>query len=106
MLLGPIRATLLALVVMTGAAISGAWADPLTDFNAAVETAASHNRGAIGYLRTGNVDLAELEIDRLRESWRELTTRFAGQRPEAFAGNPLYGPLWTGVSARLVAADM
>ena len=61
---------------------------------------------AIGYLRTGNVDLASLEIDRLREAWGELTARFAGKRPDAFDGNPLYATLWTGVSARLVAADL
>ena len=33
-------------------------ADELSDFNAAVERAASHQRVAIAYLRTGNIDLA------------------------------------------------
>ena len=83
-----------------------ALADDLADFNAAVEGASAHNRVAIGYLRTGNADLASLEIDRLREAWDRLTSRFAGNRPGAFDGNPLYGKLWTGVSARLVAADL
>jgi hypothetical protein len=32
-----------------------------------VEAASAHNRVAIGYLRTGNADLASLEIDRLRD---------------------------------------
>jgi len=103
--LGPLRAAILALSFLIGA-IAPARADDLADFNVAIESASAHNRVAIGYLRTGNVDLAELEIDRLRESWRELTTRFAGKRPDAFDGNPLYATIWTGVSARLVAADL
>jgi len=81
-------------------------ADDLADFNAAVEAASAHNRVAIGYLRTGNVDLATLEIDRLRNAWVKFTERYAGQRPEAFANNALYGKLFTSVSARLVGADL
>src|SRR5690242_8016524 len=81
-------------------------ADDLTDFNAAVEAASAHNRIAIGYLRTGNVDFATLEIDRLRNAWTRFTERYGGQRPEAFANNPLYGKLFTSVSARLVGADL
>jgi hypothetical protein len=81
-------------------------AGDLADFNAAVESASAHNRVAIGYLRTGNADLASLEIDRLREAWSQLTQRFAGKRPDAFDGNPLYGTLWTAGSAGRVAADL
>jgi hypothetical protein len=81
-------------------------ADDLADFNAAIELASAHNRVAIGYLRTGNEDLASLEIDRLRDAWIRLTERFSGNRPHVFAGNPLYGKLFTGVSARLVGADL
>lgn len=81
-------------------------ADDLADFNAAVELASAHNRIAIGYLRTGNEDLASLEIDRLRDAWIKLTERFSGARPEVFAGNPLYGKLFTAVNARLVGADL
>jgi hypothetical protein len=96
------RGAILILALWSGAAM----ADDLDDFNAGVEGAAAHNRVAIGYLRTGNTDLASLEIDRLREAWSKLATRFAGKRPEVFAGNPLYAGLWTGASARLVAADL
>jgi hypothetical protein len=92
----------LALLAATVAANSG----DLADFNAAVEDASAHNRVAIGYLRTGNVDLAGLEIDRLRAAWGQLAARFAGKRPDAFEGNPLYGNIWTGMSARLVGADL
>lgn len=88
------------------AAIPCARAGELADFNAAVEAASAHNRVAIGYLRTGNGDLASLEIDRLRAAWERLTARFVGKRPDAFDGNPLYAPLFTGVGAQLVAADI
>ncbi len=81
-------------------------ADELADFNAAIESASAHNRVAIGYLRTGNEDLAALEIDRFRDAWIRLTERFSGHRPDIFANNPLYGRLFTGVAARLVGADL
>jgi hypothetical protein len=93
---------ILALALWTTTAFAG----DLTDFNAAIETASAHNRVAIGYLRTSNTDLASLEIDRLREAWGVLAARFAGNRPDAFDGNALYGTLWTTASARLVGADM
>lgn len=81
-------------------------ADELADFNAAIESASAHNRVAIGYLRTGNEDLATLEIDRLRDAWIRLTERFSGNRPDVFANNPLYSRLFTAVNARLVGADL
>src|ERR1035437_9472732 len=96
------RAACLALALLAGPAMAG----DLTDFNAAVEQAQSHNRVAVGYLRTGNVDLASLEIDRRRKAWGALAHRFAGKRPDAFDGIARYGTLWTGGSAHLVAADL
>ena len=96
------RAALFALALVT----SAARADDLADFNAAVETVSAHNRVAIGYLRTGNLDLALLEIDRLREAWGVFERRFAGKRPAAFDGNPLYATLWTGMNARFVGIDL
>jgi hypothetical protein len=88
------------------AAALPAAADDIADFNAAVEQAAAHNRVAIGYLRTGNVDLASLELDRLREAWSRLNTRFAGKRPAAFDGNARYGTAMVDIAMRLVTADM
>jgi len=85
---------------------TAARADDLSDFNAAIESASAHNRVAIGYLRTGNADLASIEIDKLRDSWIRLTERFSGTRPDAFVNNPLYAKLFTGVNARLVGADL
>jgi hypothetical protein len=92
-------------LALAGGAIA-ATADDLADFNAAIELASAHNRVAIGYLRTGNEDLASLEIDRLRDAWIRLTERFSGNRPDVFVNNPLYGKLFTAVSARLVGADL
>src|SRR5215468_12768507 len=85
---------------------SVARADDLADFNAAVESVSAHNRVAIGYLRTGNTDLASLEIDRLRDAWSRFTERFSGGRPDAFEGNNLYNKLFTVVSAKLFGADL
>jgi hypothetical protein len=89
-----------------GSRPGSARADDLADFNAAVEAASAHNRVAIGYLRTGNIDFASLEIDRLRNAWTSFTERYSGRRPEVFANNPLYSKLFTSVSARLVGADI
>jgi hypothetical protein len=81
-------------------------AGDLADFNAAVEKAAGHNRVALGHLRSGNTDLAAAELERLRDAWASLATRFAGRTPDAFDGNPLYGKTLVNINARLVAADM
>lgn len=96
------RAACLALTLVAGSATAG----DLADFNAAAEAVASHNRVAIGYLRTGNTDLASLEIDRTREAWGALQQRFGGRRPDIFVGNRVYGKIFTGVSARLVGAAL
>lgn len=78
-------------------------ADELTDFNAAVETASAHNRVAIGYLRTGNADLAGLELDRLRDAWKRVGER---KRPAVFKDSASYTTAMTDIAARLVSADM
>lgn len=104
MLVSVARIAVLVLALLAGPRLAAA--GDLADFNAAVEKAAGHNRVAIGYLRTGNTDLASLELDRLRDAWRALNARFAGKPPDAFDGNPLYGTAIVNISARLVAADM
>src|SRR5215831_1873684 len=98
------RTAILAATLLMGSAV--AMADDLADFNAAAEAVASHYRVAIGYLRTGNIDLARLEIDRTREAWGALQQHFAGRRPDVFVGNRLYNKIYTGVSARLVGAEL
>jgi hypothetical protein len=104
MLVSFARIAFLGLTLLAGS--QAAHAGDLADFNAAVEKAANHNRVAIGYLRTGNVDLASLELDRLRDAWKALNARFAGKRPDAFDGNALYGTTLVNISARLVTADL
>jgi len=89
--------------VLVFALASGARADDLADFNAAVEAASAHNRVAIEYLRNGNADLASIELERLREAWAKVG---AGKRPAVFAGDPLYTVLMTDIATRLVTADL
>ncbi|MGH9485935.1 MAG: hypothetical protein ACRD1F_12850 [Terriglobales bacterium] len=78
----------------------------LADFNTAVEAAEAHNRVAIGYLRTGNVALAERALERLRAAWRQLNAEFAGKTPTVFKGDAYYGIAMTDISARLITADL
>jgi hypothetical protein len=99
------RIVCLVAVLVGGLAESRAAAD-LADFNAAAEAISTHNRIAVGYLRTENFDLASLEIDRMRNAWVTFTERFAGNRPEVFDENPLYASLFTAVNARLVGVDL
>ncbi len=94
-------ARLAALIVIL--AVGPARADDLADFNAAVEAASAHNRVAIGYLRTGNTDLAGLEVDRLRQAWARVAER---KRPDAFKDTTLYVTVMTDNATRLISADM
>jgi hypothetical protein len=95
------RAAILGLTLW--AAAGPAFADDLADFNAAVEAVQAHGRVALGYLRTGNGDLASLEIDRLRAAWAKVT---ASKPPAVFKGNTLYVTTLTDISMRLITADM
>jgi len=94
------------LLCLSAMAARPAAAGSLADFNAAVEAAEAHNRVAIGYLRTGNGDLASIAFDKLRTAWGDLTQRFSGKRPDVFDNNRLYGIVFTDISARLVTADL
>jgi hypothetical protein len=94
------------IVLLIGGLSDSRAAGDLAEFNAAVEDVSAHNRVAIGYLRTENVDFAALEIDRMRNAWVTFTERFAGNRPDVFEGNPHYSNLFTAVNARLVGVDL
>lgn len=90
-------------------ALALAWtaaADELSDFHAAVEKAAVHNRVALGYLRTGNLDLAARELEFLTAAWRTVVDRFGARPPDAYSGNALYAPTLTDVQTRIVAATI
>jgi hypothetical protein len=94
------RAALLGFLLLGSSAI--ARADELTDFNGAIEPVEAHNRVAVGYLRTGNADLASVEIDRLRQAWSKVGSI---KRPAMFDGK-LYVAMLTDISLRLVTADL
>jgi hypothetical protein len=84
----------------------GAGADELSTFHAAIEDAASHNRFALGYLRSENVELAKLELDRLRASWSALAQRYGAKPPPPFLDRPKYTETLIDVPLKAVAADL
>jgi hypothetical protein len=99
-----LRIAALSLLLGSASAHTAALADELSDFNAAVERAASHQRVAIAYLRTGNVDLAALEIDRLRQAWAAVT---GVKRPAALNRDPqLYTTTMVDIATRLVGVSI
>lgn len=81
-------------------------AGTLAEFNAAVERAAANYRVALGYLRTGNTDLAALEVERMRETWADVAKDFAQPPPELSKDLQLYRNTMLDVSVRLVTATM
>jgi len=90
---------LLILLLLTAAA----FADDLADFKTAIGNVGAQNRAAIGALQNGNRELAELELDRLRAAWRQVSER---KRPTAFKDSELYTTVMTDITTRLVSADM
>jgi hypothetical protein len=94
------RGLLLALLI---AFATPAVADDLADFNAAVEAAMSHHRVALGYLRTGNVDLAAIELDDMRAAWGRLS---ALPRPTAFRDKDRYTATMLEIAAGLVGTSL
>ena len=80
-----------------------AQADDLDDFHRAVEAAMSHHRVAAGYLRTGNIDLAVLEIEGMREAWGKVS---ALPRPAAFRNQERYTAVMLDVATRLIGTTL
>jgi hypothetical protein len=85
------------------AGLTAARADDLDDFNRAVEAAMSHHRVAAGYLRTGNIELASVEIDGLREAWAKVSTL---PRPAAFRNQERYTGTILQVATQLVGISL
>ncbi len=81
-----------------------ALADNLDAFNAAIEETAAHNRAAIGYLRTENVDLAAVALQDMQKSWAAFAERFGGNRPDKLRDNELYVTMLVDVPTRIVGA--
>ena len=95
-------ARLLLVATLLTAGISGpAGASPLSDFLAQSTAAYGHYRGAVNYLRTGNIDLAALELESAGEKWAALAARFAAAPPDAFADDPAWRDVLDGVGDRL-----
>jgi hypothetical protein len=93
----------LALAMLLALCMAPARAGDLDDFNAAVEAAMSHHRVAAGYLRTGNIDLAALEIDSLREAWAKVSTL---PRPAAFLNQERYTAIMLETAAALIGTTL
>src|SRR3954453_14370366 len=91
------------MAVCLGALLAPAHADDLDDFHRAVETAMSHRRVAAEYLRTGNIDLAVLEIEGMREAWRKVSTL---PRPPAFRDQQRYTGTILEIAASLVGISL
>ena len=92
-----------AAILLALACIAPARADDLDDFNRAVEAAMSHHRVASGYLRTGNIDLAVLEIEGLRAAWAKVSTL---PRPAAFRDTERYTATMLGIAAQLIGTKL
>ena len=83
--------------------LTPARADDLDDFNRAVEAAMSHRRVAAEYLRTGNIDLAVLEIEGMRGAWGKVSTL---PRPAAFKDQQRYTGTILEIAAGLIGVSL
>lgn len=97
------RRTLLVAVLLLPCA---AQADPLADFNDAVERAAAHQRAAVAHLHARERDAAVTALVRLAAAWQDIATRFGNPRPAAFENNPHFGTLMVDIPLRIVTARM
>jgi hypothetical protein len=95
------RVTAAILLALT--CIAPVRADDLDDLNRAVEAAMSHHRVASGYLRTGNVDLAALELEGMREAWGKVTSL---PKPAAFRDTERYTGTMLDISTKLVGVAL
>src|SRR5712691_11808635 len=84
--------------------VAPAAADRLDDFNATVETFSSHHRVALGYLRTGNFDLAAIELEHMDGAWRAVVERFGADPPAAITDRVLYTTTLTDMALRIIGA--
>jgi hypothetical protein len=99
------RLRLVATLICLAAARPAA-ADALGEFNATVEEFSAHHRVALFYLRTGNIDLAVVEIERMREAWGAVVERFGARPPEAITDRALYTLTLTDVATRMIGVHM
>ena len=81
-------------------------ADGLDQFNATVEAFSSHHRVALAYLRTGNLDLASVELERMHAAWQVVVERFGTRRPAEITDQALYTSTLTDISTRIIAVHL
>lgn len=94
------------LMLLCATTIRPACASTLDDFNGAVEAAMADGRVASSYLRTGNLDLAGVEIDRMRKAWAAVVNKFVKDRPNVFKDANQFNVTMTNVSAAIVGASV
>ena len=97
------RALHIAACLACACLATAANADDLDDFNRAVEAAMSHHRVASGYLRTGNIDLAALELEGMREAWGKVSTL---PKPAAFRDKERYTATMLEIAAQLIGTTL
>lgn len=94
MLFRQIAGNSLSLLLLAAALVSTpcaqATADTLQDFIEAKQDTYRYYRSAWFYLRTGNVDLAALELSFFMRGWDEIQSRFSEAPPGPFADDPLW----------------
>jgi len=93
----------IAAVLVLACLATLAHADDLDDFNRAVESAMSHHRVATGYLRTGNIDIATLELEMLRDAWGKVS---ALPRPAAFRDGARYQATMLEIAATFMGTTL
>jgi hypothetical protein len=94
------------LMFLSAITIRPACASTLDDFTVAVEAAMADGRVASSYLRTGNLDLAGVEIDRMRKAWAAVVDKFVKDRPNAFKDANQFNVTMTNVSAAYDKLDV
>jgi len=98
------RALTLALYFLPCFAAAAAASD-LGDFNAAVDEAYGHYRGAVFYLHTGNPAVANLELQEAVAIWDARVMPFRDAPPDAFADDAAWAVALDGLAARLIEAE-
>src|SRR5262245_15985781 len=101
-----VRRSLTAILGLWLGATAAAGAQGLDDFNATVEAFSSHHRVALAYLRTGNLDFASVEVERMNAAWQEVLTRFGNARPAEITDQALFTSTLTDISTRIVAVHL
>jgi len=76
-------------------------AGELRTFNEQVASAYAPYRSAMFYLRTGNPDVAYLDLDAAQAAWQSVVERFGEAPPDAFADDKNFGDTLTSVQVTL-----